>query len=184
MKYPVFLEPGNDDGLLLDACAVKGANFTVSTKDELDNLNTLALIAGVTVYVTEEQVTYRWDGSQWNEVTITDAYSKAEIDNKISNLENKIKESAATYRGTFNTLDELKANEEAKKADENDYAFVKDSTTNNYSRYIFSKGQWTEEFTTNIFLSSEQWDSVNSGLNRTSFQYWNISYTEKDGGDN
>ena len=59
MKYPVFLEPGNDDGLLLDACAVKGANFTVSTKDELDNLNTLALIAGVTVYVTEEQVTYR-----------------------------------------------------------------------------------------------------------------------------
>lgn len=181
MRYPVFLEPGNDDGLLLDASAAKGANFTVLTKNELDNLNTLALIAGVTVYVTEEQVTYRWNGTEWNEVTATDAYSKAEIDNKISKLENKIKESAATYRGTFNTLDELKANE---NANENDYAFVKDSTTNNYWKYVFSEGKWEPQFETNLSLSSEQWDSLNSGLNRTSFQYWNISYTEKDGGDN
>lgn len=105
MKYPVFLKPGNDDGLLLDAYAVKGANFTLLKKSELNDLNKLALVKGVTVYITDEQKTYRWDGSQWNEVTVTDAYSKAEIDNKINDL-------------------------------------------------------------------------------RTSFQYWNISYTEKDGGDN
>ena len=68
MKYPVFIEPGNDDGMLLDSKAVKGTYVVVNTIDELNLLkvnHSGSIVNGSLCYVVSEGKTYRYNGTQW-----------------------------------------------------------------------------------------------------------------------
>ena len=70
MKYPVFIEPGNDDGMLLDAKAVKGTYVVVETLDELNQLkinHSGSIIPGSLCYVVSEAKTYRYGENQWEQ---------------------------------------------------------------------------------------------------------------------
>lgn len=70
MKYPVFIEPGNDDGMLLDSKAVKGTYVVVNTIDELNLLkvnHSGSIVNGSLCYVVNESKTYRYNGTQWTQ---------------------------------------------------------------------------------------------------------------------
>jgi hypothetical protein len=61
MKYPVFIEPGNDDGALLDAKAVRGGYIVVQSISELSDLinsHKGSIINGTTCYVVEANKLY------------------------------------------------------------------------------------------------------------------------------
>lgn len=75
MKYPVFIEPGNDDGVLLDAKAVKGGFVVVETLSDLSTLlltNSGSIINGSHAYVVAENKTYVYNssGNEWSESSV------------------------------------------------------------------------------------------------------------------
>lgn len=100
MKYPVFIEPGNDDGVLLDAKAVKGGFVVVETLSDLNTLlltNSGSVVNGSHAYVGAENKTYVYnsDGNEWSEssvdVDIDDLLQRiTETENSISNINDKI----------------------------------------------------------------------------------------------
>lgn len=73
----------------------------------------------------------------------------------------------ATFKGTFNTLEEL----EAVSADNNDYGFVisKDTAGNTiYNRYKYNGSEWVFEYAlNNSSFTASQWASINSGATQT-----------------
>ena len=81
----------------------------------------------------------------------------------------------ATFRGTYDSLDALKDAEEAKKADNNDYAFVKtviQTAIEKYDKYTYvattteyNPDNWTYEYTLNNSSFTEaQWKAINSNI--------------------
>lgn len=66
MKYPVFIEPGNDDGVLLDAKAVKGGFVVVETLSDLSTLlltNSGSIVDGSHAYVVADNKTYVYNSN-------------------------------------------------------------------------------------------------------------------------
>lgn len=82
-------------------------------------------------------------------------------------VNSSISTSTATFRGTYDTLEEL----EAVTADENDYGFVvsTDAAGNTvYNRYKYSNSTWVFEYAlNNSSFTSEQWAAINSGITDT-----------------
>lgn len=80
-------------------------------------------------------------------------------------VNSSISTATATFKGTYNTLEEL----QAVTADNNDYGFVvsQDAAGNTvYNRYKFDGTQWSFEYAlNNSSFTSEQWSSINSGIN-------------------
>lgn len=90
-------------------------------------------------------------------------------------VNSSISTSTATFRGTYDSLDELKNAEEAKKADNNDYAFVKtiiQTAIEKYDKYTYvattpeyNPDNWTWEYTLNNSSFTEaQWKAINSNI--------------------
>lgn len=70
---------------------------------------------------------------------------------------------AATFRGTYNSLEELQQQE----ADNNDYGFVQTIESENivYNRYKFNGEEWIFEYKVNTSsFTPEQWEAINSGI--------------------
>lgn len=93
---------------------------------------------------------------------------KAYVDDSIST-------SAATFRGTYASLADLQA---VTTADNNDYAFVTDTSTTGvtaYKRYKFVPGTgtgtgWVYEYTlNNSSFTIDQWAAINSGVTSSNF---------------
>lgn len=82
-------------------------------------------------------------------------------------LEEEIKTSAATFKGTFSSLEELQKAE----ADANDYAYVETADANGHAaymhyRYVEGSG-WTYEYTMNeTSFSEEEWAAIQSGATK------------------
>ena len=82
MKYPVFIEPGNDDGALLDAKAVKGGFVVVETLSDLNTLlltNSGSIVDGSHGYVLALDKTYVYNNGE-NE------WQESDVNVKIDNL--------------------------------------------------------------------------------------------------
>ena len=75
MKYPVFIEPGNDDGALLDASGVKGGFIVFQALNDLTTLlleHSGSIITGTHCYVAEEDKTYVYNSTnnEWTESSV------------------------------------------------------------------------------------------------------------------
>jgi hypothetical protein len=90
-------------------------------------------------------------------------------------VDDSIATSAATFRGTYASLDDLHA---VTTADNNDYAFVTDTATTGitaYRRYKFVPGTgtgtgWVYEYTlNNSSFTIAQWAAINSGVTSINF---------------
>ena len=90
-------------------------------------------------------------------------------------VDDSIATSAATFRGTYTSLADLQA---VTTADNNDYAFVTDTSTTGvtaYKRYKFVPGTgtgtgWIYEYTlNNSSFTTAQWAAINSGVTSTNF---------------
>lgn len=79
-------------------------------------------------------------------------------------VNSSIATSTATFRGTYNTLAEL----EAQQADDNDYGFVieTDAVGNTvYNRYKYNGTAWVFEYAlNNSSFTANQWSAINSGI--------------------
>ena len=94
----------------------------------------------------------------------------ATADNQLADKEfvnSSIATATATFRGTFATLEALKAAE----ADKNDYAFWahKDEAGNTcYDKYTYTGSEWKFEYRlNNSSFTAAQWGAVNSGITGT-----------------
>ena len=95
--------------------------------------------------------------------------AQASSENKLADKEfvnSSIATNAATFRGTFNSVEALNAY--AGEKDNNDYAFVvgADSVGNTtYSRYKYNGTAWVFEYTlNNSSFTAAQWATINSGV--------------------
>jgi len=85
-------------------------------------------------------------------------------------VNSSIATNTATFKGTYSTLEELKA---ITGADENDYAFYvhKDTAGNTiYDRYKYTSGTdpWQFEYSlNNSSFTSDQWQALNSGITKS-----------------
>ena len=93
--------------------------------------------------------------------------AQASADNKLADKEfvnNSIATATATFRGTFYTLEALKA----AQADKNDYAFWahKDEDGNTcYDKYTYTDTEWKFEYRlNNSSFTAAQWAALNSGV--------------------
>jgi len=91
----------------------------------------------------------------------------ASASNKLADTEfvnSSIATATATFRGTFDTLETLKATE----ADKNDYAFYvhKDEAGNTcYDKYTYDGAEWKFEYRlNNSSFTAAQWAALNSGI--------------------
>ena len=79
-------------------------------------------------------------------------------------VNSSIASNTATFRGTFETVDDLPTD----NVKDNDYAFIiaaDDSGNPEYQRYKYSNGAWTFEYTlNNSSFTSDQWKAINSGI--------------------
>ena len=79
-------------------------------------------------------------------------------------VNSSIASNTATFRGTFETVDNLPTD----NVKDNDYAFIiaaDDSGNPEYQRYKYSNGAWTFEYTlNNSSFTSDQWKAINSGI--------------------
>lgn len=125
-------------------------------------------------YTTEEK----------NKLNSLENYDDTQIKENINEIESKIPAQAsntnqladkefvnssistntATFRGTYNTLEEL----QQQQADINDYGFVisTDSSGNTlYNRYKYTGEEWVFEYSlNNSSFTANQWASINSGI--------------------
>lgn len=93
--------------------------------------------------------------------------AQATAENKLADKEfvnNSIATATATFRGTFSTLEALKATQ----ADKNDYAFWahKDEDGNTcYDKYTYTDTEWKFEYRlNNSSFTTAQWAALNSGV--------------------
>lgn len=93
--------------------------------------------------------------------------AQASSENKLADknfVNSSIATSTATFRGTFDTLDALKA----AQADKNDYAFWvhKDEDGNTcYDKYTYTGTEWKFEYRlNNSSFTAAQWAALNSGV--------------------
>jgi hypothetical protein len=93
--------------------------------------------------------------------------AQASSENKLADKEfvnSSIATATATFRGTFNTLEALKATQ----ADKNDYAFWvhKDEDGNTcYDKYTYTDTEWKFEYRlNNSSFTTAQWAALNSGV--------------------
>ncbi len=91
----------------------------------------------------------------------------ASASNKLADVDfvnSSISTATATFRGTFDTLETLKATE----ADKNDYAFYvhKDEAGNTcYDKYTYDGAEWKFEYRlNNSSFTAAQWAAINSGI--------------------
>ena len=81
-------------------------------------------------------------------------------------VNSSIASNTATFRGTFETVDNLPTD----NVKDNDYAFIiaaDDSGNPEYQRYKYSNGAWTFEYTlNNSSFTSDQWKAINSGIHQ------------------
>lgn len=91
----------------------------------------------------------------------------ASASNKLADTDfvnSSISTATATFRGTFDTLEALKATE----ADKNDYAFYvhKDEAGNTcYDKYTYDGAEWKFEYRlNNSSFTAAQWAAINSGI--------------------
>lgn len=101
MKYPVFIEPGNDDGALLDASAVKGGFVVVETLNDLTTLleeHSGSIITGSHCYVIEEDKTYIYNSTnnEWTESSVN-----IDVDDLLSRI-NDAENSITTFNDRIN----------------------------------------------------------------------------------
>ena len=84
-------------------------------------------------------------------------------------VNSSIATSTATFRGTYNSLEDLETYSGPK--DDNDYAFVisTDSAGNTlYNRYKYNGTEWLFEYAlNNSSFTAVQWEAINSGANTT-----------------
>ena len=115
--------------------------------------------------------------------------SQASKENPLADREfvnSSIATNTATFRGTYNSIEELNAVE---GMDNNDYAFVvsTDSAGNTlYGRYKYDSNSWVFEYNlNNSSFTSEQWSTINSGLTSSSLSKINenISTLESNKAD-
>lgn len=93
--------------------------------------------------------------------------AQASSENRLADKEfvnSSISTATATFRGTFDTLEALKATE----ADKNDYAFWvhKDEAGNTcYDKYTYDGSEWKFEYRlNNSSFTAAQWVAINSGI--------------------
>ena len=86
-------------------------------------------------------------------------------------VNSSIATNTATFKGTFDSLQEL---ENVSGADNNDYGFVitKDDNGNTlYNKYKYNGSSWVFEYTlNNSSFTSEQWTAINSGATQVLIQ--------------
>ena len=93
---------------------------------------------------------------QFDNIDLTDFADKQFVRDSVSIA-------AATFRGTYNSLQELQQQE----ADNNDYGFVQTVESGNviYNRYKFNGEEWIFEYRVNTSsFTPTQWEAINSGI--------------------
>ena len=102
--------------------------------------------------------------------------SQATAENQLADknfVNSSIATNTATFRGTFDYTEdnEWLNDEQVKKADNNDYVFIRSVDENGnilYTRHKFNGTTWIEEYTlNNSSFTSEQWATINSGITKT-----------------
>lgn len=97
------LTAGRSDGALLDDKVIVGGSRVVETKEDLDNLPTGALVAGVSAYVSKTKEEYKWNGSDWvlhNSGSISDT----ELNDALYIVDNNGNVIAAIDKNGINTV--------------------------------------------------------------------------------
>lgn len=70
------------NGAVADSFSISGGYITVQNSEEKDALNNGPLVKGQPLYVAEEDKTYRWDGTTWNEDEFLNSTIKSHLENK------------------------------------------------------------------------------------------------------
>ena len=134
-------------------------------QDQLTESQLQAVNSGVTDSVVAQVDTNRSDIQTIRSVIPNAATSENQLADK-SFVTDKIAKESATFRGTYNSLEEL--NSYTGEKDNNDYAYVittDESGNKLYNEYKYNGNSWVYEFTlSGSTFTSEQWESINSGI--------------------
>ena len=162
--------------------ATNTANIATNTADIATNRNNIATNTA-DIATNRNNISTNTANIETNRNNIvTNTADIATINSKIPSVatpENQLADKAfvnssiatntATFRGTYNSLEDLEAY--AGPKDDNDYAFVisTDSAGNTlYNRYKYNGTEWIFEYSlNNSSFTAIQWASINSGANST-----------------
>lgn len=108
--------------------------------------------------------------------------SEATDSNKLADksfVNSSIATATATFRGTYDSVDDL---DDITVKDLNDYAFIKvmdssqPSQVKQYDKYKYNGSAWVFEYTlNNSSFTSAQWNTINSGLTSTSLNSYSTT---------
>ena len=161
----------------LDANDVGALPDTTTINDLTSSAQQNALNSGITSALVTQIGTNQTDISTINDKIPSQASSSNQLADK-DFVNSSISTSTATFRGTYNSLQEL----EAQTADDNDYGFVisTDAAGNTvYSRYKYNGTAWVFEYDlNNSSFTSTQWAAINSSI--TSALVTQISTNQSD----
>lgn len=163
-------ENANARAIVNEASARKSADDALTTKIETEETERKAADATLTKNINTEAFE-RKNADTALDTRVTAIESKipaqATAENKLADkdfVNSSIATATATFRGTFETLEALKAT----TADKNDYAFWvhKDDAGNTcYDKYTYTGTEWLFEYRlNNSSFTAAQWAALNSGV--------------------
>lgn len=85
-------------------------------------------------------------------------------------VNSSIATNTATFRGTYESVNDLPTTSAISSLKENDYAFVIGTSNGNpeYQRYKYTNSSWEFEYTlNNSSFTAQQWNAINSGITST-----------------
>lgn len=137
----------------------------VDTKqDRLTEAQLQAVNSGVTNRVVSQVSINQTNISNIQSVIPNAASEENQLADRLF-VTSSVAKDSATFRGTFNSIEELNAY--AGEKDNNDYAYVvsiDESGNQSYDEYKFNGTQWVYEFTlSGTTFTSDQWQAINSG---------------------
>ena len=134
-------------------------------QDQLTESQLQAVNSGVTDSVVAQVDTNRSDVQTIRSMIPNTASDQNQLADK-QFVTSSVARESATFRGTYNSVEELNAY--AGDKDNNDYAYVivTDELGNqSYNEYKYNGNQWVYEFTlSGSTFTAEQWATINSGI--------------------